>query len=137
MAYPEYCIGLTYPPQSLSAYDPPIAWPLRSTPEKYSVSFTRGDGSQAGHGHSFTVWEFDLISQLELNHLLGLLTIGGVLKKSRSGVFIKTRSPENHDVFQIYTSIMILPDGLTQARLVQSGIYSGLKFEFRHLEPYP
>lgn len=134
---PQYCIGLTFPPTALDAYSPAISWPMRSTPELYSVTFPRADGSVFGGGFPFTVWEFDYLTQPELNHLLGLLTVGGALRKSRSGVYIKTRSATNHDLFQVYTAIMILPDGLTQNRMVASGLYANVKFEFRRLVAYP
>jgi hypothetical protein len=71
-----------------------------------------------------------------LNHLLNLLTIGGVLHKSRSGIYLKTLTPEDQSQFAVYTTIMMLPDKLADYRQ-PGGFYAGVPFEFRHLEPYP
>lgn len=133
---PEYAIGLSYPPVPFSSYSPPIPWPMKSSPELYSVSFDRGDGSQAGHGFPHTTLLFQFLEQNELDHLLNLLTVGGVLRKSRSGIYLRTLKPENQTAFATYTAIMLLPDRLSDYR--QPGnIYTNVPFPFRHLEVYP
>lgn len=133
MAYPQYSIGLSNPPTAFSAYNPPIPWPLRSVPELYSVVTQRGDMTVAGHGFPYTILTFDFLEQAELDHLLGLLTVGGVLRKSRSGVYLKTRKPDDHDEFAVYQVVMILPDRLTDYRQ-PSGLYVNVPFEFRRME---
>lgn len=132
----QYAIGLTYPPTPFNQYSPPIPWPQKSNPEPYAVSFDRGDGTVAGHGFPYTKMLFQFLEQTELNHLLGLLTVSGVLMKSRAGIYIQVPSPENQIVFAVYTSIMVLPDNLADYR--QPGnLYVNVPFEFRHLQAYP
>lgn len=130
---PQYAIGLSNPPTVLDQYSPPIPWPMKSDPELYSVSYQRGDGSMAGHGFSLTSWLFQFLEQDELNNLLSLLTVSGTLRKSRSGIYIKTLTPEDQTQFAVYTAIMVLPDKLADYR--QPGnLYTNVRFEFRHLE---
>lgn len=132
----QYSIGLTYPPTPFDQYDPPIPWPMKSNPELYSVSFQRGDGTMAGHGFPYTDLVFQFLDQSELDHLLGLLTVGGVLQKSRSGIYLRTRRPENQTEFATYQCIMHLPDKLSDYR--QPGdIYAGVPFRFTRLITYP
>lgn len=133
MAYPQYAIGTSNPPTPFGQYSPPIPWPLRSVPEAFAINLQRGDGTIAGHGFPYTILTFDFLEQAELDHLLGLLTVGGVLRKSRSGIYLKTRKPDDHDEFATYTAVMILPDKLADYRQ-QSGLYVNVPFEFRRLE---
>jgi hypothetical protein len=109
---------------------------MRSTPEQFSLTFDRGDSSVAGHGFPFTVWEFQVLTQAELDGLLAICTVGGVLQKSRAGVYLRTRKPDNHDQFADYTATMVIPAGLTEARHT-NGLYFNLKFEFRKMQAYP
>lgn len=135
MSYPEYSIGLTYPPTPFSQYSPPIPWPLKSTPEKYPVVFSRGDGTTAGHGFPATSLLFQFLEQAELDHLLGLLTVGGVLRKSRAGIYLRTLTPEDQATFADYTGILHLPEKLYDYRQ-PGGYYAGVPFPVTRLEPY-
>lgn len=135
MSYPQYAIGTSYPPQSFASFDPPLPWPLKSTPEKYPVTFPRGDGTTAGHGFPSTTILFQFLEQAELNHLLGLLTVGGVLRKSRAGIYVRTLTPEDQSVFADYTGILHLPENLHEYRQ-PGGYYAGVPFPVTRLEPY-
>lgn len=133
--FPQYAIGTSYPPTSFDQYTPPLPWPLRSVPEPFGLALDRGNGTVAGHGFPYTILTFDFLEQAELDHLLSLLTVGGVLRKSRDGIYLKTRRPDDHDEFAVYTGVMVLPDKLTDYRQ-QSGLYVSVPFEFRQLELY-
>lgn len=128
-----YRLGTAYPPTPLDQLG--LSEPMRSIPLKYPVTFIKGNGASSGHGIPRTIWQMQIISQEELDIFLSILTVGGVLRKSRSGVYITTRSPENHNVFKDYTTILHLPQDLTDKRQI-SGFYTDLGFEFTHLALY-
>lgn len=133
---PEYAIGTTYPPTPFLSYSPPIPWPQKSSPELYSVAFDRADGTQAGHGFPYTTLLFQFLEQDEMAHLLGLLTVSGTLRKSRSGLYLRTTTPQNQSVFATYTCVMLLPDKFSDYRM-PGGYYAGVPFTFRQLVAYP
>ena len=108
--------------------------PTRCRPEPFSIAFERGDGTAAGHGFPHTVWYWKVLTQREINLLLGLLIVSSVPRKSRS-VLVKTRTPEDHSQFAYYTAIMRWPDGLTDKRQ-PNGLYYDVEFTFTHLEAY-
>lgn len=133
---PEYAIGLTYPPTPFLSYSPPIPWPQKSSPELYSVAFDRADGTRAGHGYPYTTLLWQFLEQNELDHLLGLLTVSGTLRKSRSGLYLRTIKPGDEDAWATYTCVMLLPDNLSSYRQ-PGGYYAGIPLEFRRLVAYP
>lgn len=132
----QYAIGTSYPPTAFNQYTPPIPWPAKSNPEPFSLSHSRGDGTMAGHGFPYTEIVFDFLEQAELDHLLGLLTVSGALRKSRAGIYLRTRKPERQTEFATYACIMHLPDNLAGYR--QPGdIYVNVPFRFSQLLAYP
>ena len=128
-----YRLGTSYPPTPVDQLG--LSEPMRSVPVKYPVTFTKGTGGTSGHGIPRTVWQMQIITQEEVDIFLNILTVGGALLKSRSGIYITTRSPENHDIFKDYTAILHLPPNLAEHRQT-NGFYTDLGFEFTHLALY-
>jgi hypothetical protein len=128
----QYRLGITYPPDPLDQLDIPI--PMKSDPILYPIVFTRGDSSEAGHGFPVTTWTFQVLTEAEKKALAAICTISNVERKSRTGVYITTRTPEDIDVFADYTATMILPDW-TRFRQV-NGLYLNVPIEFRTLQEY-
>lgn len=132
-----YRIGTSYPPTPLHLLSTPVSIPMRSIPVKYPVVFTRGTGGTAGHGSPQTIWEFQYLTQEEVDVFLGILTVSSVLRQSRSGIYITTPSPEDHATFLDYTAIIHLPENLHDYKQAPGGYYSNLPFKFTHLAEYP
>lgn len=108
--------------------------PTRCKPEPFSISFQRSNGAMGGHGFPNTVWYYKVMNVDEVNLMLSLLTVGGVLQKSRQ-VYIRTRKPEDHSAFAYYTTWMHLPDGLHDKRQA-NGLYFDVEWRFTMLETY-
>jgi hypothetical protein len=129
--YTEYALGISSPPTQLHLFSTPVPAPMISRPEKYSVVFDRGDGSMAGHGFPQTIWELQVLTETEKNALQDIVTVAGVVQKSRS-VYIVSRSYEDMDTFVEYSAVMVWPQGIGQFRQT-SGLYFNVPILFRKL----
>jgi len=107
---------------------------MMSEPVLYPVTFDRGDSSVAGHGWPLTRWIFQLLTEAEKRALAAICTVGGVELKSRTGLYIVTRTPEDMDTFAPYTATMVLPNW-KEFRQV-NGLYANVPIEFRKLVEY-
>jgi hypothetical protein len=134
MTISQHALGVTYPPTNIELFDPPLPAVMRCTPELWSVITGKLDGNEAGHGFPYTVWLFQFLVQLEVNALKSICTVGGVLQKSRA-VYIRTRTPEDHDQFADYQAIMHWPQVLPDTRR-PGGTYHNVEFRFSRLIPY-
>lgn len=129
--YTEYALGLTSPPTQLHLFTTPVPAPMISRPELYSVIFDRSDGSVAGHGFPLAVWEFQVLTEAEKNELQAIVTVAGVVQKSRS-VYIMTRTYGDLDTFKEYTAVMVWPQNIGQFRQT-NGMYFNVPILFRKL----
>jgi hypothetical protein len=130
----EYRLGTSYPPTALDQFATPIPTPMKSDPILYPVTFPRGDSSVAGHGNPTTIWLFQVLTEDQKIALAAICTISSVERKSRTGIYITTRTPVDIDTFDDYTATMILPDW-TKYREV-NGLYRNVPIEFRKLVEY-
>ena len=71
------------------------------------------------------------MTEAEKNALQGIVTVAGIIQKSRS-VYIVTRSYADLDTFAEYSAVMIWPQSLSQFRQT-NGMYFNLPILFRKL----
>jgi len=99
----------------------------------YSRTETAGDGTLRGYGFGTATWEWDVLSQMQVNRLLAYITANQASGNVRINTPTDRGNKRTFDVFDCVLARIVDGNGKSMISQTQAPIFSGVTATFTHL----